>query len=360
MRVLHFELTENIGGIETFILNLYKNIDRNKYKFDFIATCDNPAYGREFETLGGQIYRVPGYKNIVGYSRKITELIKRNDYDIIHIHKNSAANILPAIIAKQVSRAKIIVHAHNTLPTKGLFSKLLHKMNRDYLYKLSDVHLACSDIAGRWMFGNENFEVIPNGIDADRFKFSEEGRNKVRREFKIPEEAFVIGNIARFVEQKNHRLLISIFENLLQIQKNAYLILVGRGGLEEKIKSSVQEKGISDHVIFAGSRKDIPDVMSAMDVFLMPSLYEGLPIVAVEAQANGLPLVLSDTIAKETNILGDTTWIGLYEDTNDIAKKIVLCTDIKSLSDRHKKCDAFSECAYTIENTVRSVEKIYS
>lgn len=357
-RVLHFELTGNIGGIESFILNLYKNIDRSTYKFDFITTSETPVYKDELETLGGRVFQVPIYKDIWGYTREIKKIIAANNYDIIHIHKNSSANIIPAIIAKKISSAKIIVHSHNTLPTKGRLSGLLHKINRSYLYNVADEHLACSNIAGKWMFGDRKYEVIPNGVDTSQFLFSTEGRKKIRSEFGIPEDAFIVGNVGRFTEQKNHRFIIDIFESLLGIKENAYLILVGTGELEDEIKERVKKKCIAKKVIFTGKRNDIPDIMSALDVFLMPSFYEGLPIVAVEAQANGLRLCLSDTIAKETDIFRDAKWIDLAEDMSNIANKLNSITYI-SQTERLKRCQEFSNSIYTIKNTVNKIRILY-
>lgn len=183
IKVLHLELSENTGGIEVFLYNLYSHIDRDQFQFDFITQSDAPAKENEFKDLGGHIIKISSYKHPVRYYRELKTVMERG-YDIIHIHKNSAANILPVVIANIVGNATVISHSHNTSPTSGgRISLLLHKVNRGYLYKAIKYHLACSQEAGKWMYGsNKEFHVIPNGIDTKRFAFNQQTRNLYRRE----------------------------------------------------------------------------------------------------------------------------------------------------------------------------------
>lgn len=301
IKVLHFELSDRVGGIETFLFNVYRCIDRNKVQFDFITIADTPALGEELEGLGGRIYRVSEYKHIFKYYKDIVKIVRKNDYDIIHIHKNSATNIIPIIAAKQCGK-KVIVHAHNTLPSVGKIAYLTHMVNRNFMYKNCIMHLACSTEAGEWLYGNKKFAVIHNGIDLLNYKYSEDYRNEIRQEFNILKSDFVIGNVGRFENQKNQARLIEIFKYIHDKDEKAKLLIVGDGKNRKLLMDFVDQQDLGKWVIFAGIRKDVYKILSAIDCFVMPSLYEGLPIAAVEAQAAGCKIFLADTISKETEL----------------------------------------------------------
>lgn len=356
--ILHFELTENMGGIETFLLNLCKKLDKDKYDFDIITTSNKPAYKKDFDRLGCKIQQIPSKRNVFKYIRSLIYLIRNNRYDIVHFHKNSAANILPILIIRWVSGAKVIIHSHNTSPTKGKFSVLLHMLNRSFLYKISDEHLACSKVAGKWMFGDKQYDVIPNGIDITKFQFSEIERRNVREELSIPYDSIVFGNIGRFTKQKNHRLLIDIFEIIEKYREDAFLLLVGTGELQDEIKKIVEEKRISN-VIFTGNRNDIPRIMSAMDLFIMTSFYEGFPIAAIEAQANSLPLFLSDRISQETDIIGNTSWFSLKQSPKSIALYAIDLIENKYKNRFLNNEKILRKLGYSMDATVEKIENYY-
>lgn len=322
VKVLHFELSENIGGIESFLLNLYSMINREKFQFDFVTTAEKAAYGEQLKKLGGNIYKVSDYKNILNYKSDIRNLLK-NNYDVVHVHKNSATNIIPLLEAKRVGGSKIIVHSHNTSPSRGRITGVLHKINQNKLYALTDYHLACSRVAGKWMYGEKNFEVIRNGIDVAKFIFDDNKRRDIREKFGILENSIVIGNVGRFTEQKNQMRLLDIFHEIVQCKPDSKLLLVGDGPLKKKCKEKARDLGIDRNVIFLGNRSDVNDLMQAMDVFVMPSLFEGLPIAAVEAQASGTYLFLSDTISSETEISKNVSWFTLNQSDEEIARMIV-------------------------------------
>lgn len=305
-RVLHFQGRMGRGGAESFMMNAFRRIDKNKYLFDFVIYedyADVTPYHDEIHRLGGKIYVVPNpNKNIVKYIQAVKRLFKENEFDIVHneIFFGGGINLW---LAKNAGIEKRIAHSHATTDGKGneipysivrpIFNKMLMDNSTEYL--------ACSYEAGLGLFGEQKeFTVVPNGIDLELYSPKEEVITEVRRELNIPLDSFILGHIGRFEEQKNHVFLLDIFKEVLNKQANSYLIAVGDGSLKEKMVTKVIEMGINDHVLFLGERDDVPRLLNMMDVFTMPSLYEGLPMVAVEAQAANLKLVLSTEISPDT------------------------------------------------------------
>lgn len=358
IKVLHFELTENVGGIETFLLNLYRQIDRDKFQFHFVTTATVPACKKQLEELGGVIHKVSTAHEVSHYINDVRKLLMDN-FDIIHFHKNSAANILPLVEARKVNSSLIIVHSHNTAPSKGKITTFLHWANRSKLYKYSNVHLACSDIAGKWMYGNKEYEVVRNGIIAKKFLFDMSKREKIRSELELSSGTFVVGNVGRFVEQKNHQRLLKIFKKIHEKRKDSYMLLVGEGPLRDKIEKEAENLGISDRVKFLGNRTDVADVLMAIDAFVMPSLYEGLPVAGVEAQAAGTYLYLADTISSQTEITKNVTWFSLGQSDNEIAQ-MILQNGFPDEVNRAKANDEIVAAGYDISSTCKRIEEIYT
>lgn len=304
IRVLQIGMHDKIGGVETFLMNYYRNIDRQKIQFDFINMFEKLYYDKEIKKLGGRIYNVKNVKrNPFSYYYSIKDIIKKNKYKIVHINMLSMANILPIIAAKKAGVKHIIVHSHNTGTPKGIIRKVLDKLNKSIAIKYATHYFACSQLAGEWMFKNKvKFEIIKNAIDVEKFQFDPSIRLEIRKKLKINNE-FVIGHVGRFCEQKNHLFLINMFEKLCKIKNNYKLLLIGEGELKEKIKREIYNKKIENKVIILDPKDDIENYYQAMDEFVLPSKFEGLGIVAVEAQANGLPCICSDAIPDEVKIL---------------------------------------------------------
>ena len=353
IKVLHLELDEHLGGIESFLYNLYSTIDREKVQFDFVSRSDNPAFKSELTNLGANIFTVNSYKRPLKYMHNLEQIIKNGDYDVIHIHKNSAANVLPFCVTNKLKNVRVFVHSHNTKPSVNGCASVLHNINKKYLYNSANKHFACSQVAGEWMYGkNIKFRVLRNGIITSKYRFNEEKRKDKRQELNIPNSAFVVGNVGRFAEQKNQKRLVEVFDEVKKLNPNIYLLLIGDGNLKEKIQLYVKEKNIAN-VKFLGVRNDIPDLMMAMDAFIMPSLYEGLPIVGVEAQAAGLNLYLSNTISKETQLLDSVKWFDLNESNKRIAESI----KIEMIDDEERKSrnDDVKNNGYDIEQTAKEL-----
>lgn len=352
VKVLHFELSDSVGGIETFLYNVLSNIDHTQYDFDFVTVKDNPGLGEKIQNLGGGIHHIAPYKRIIKYIKDLSRIM--DDVEIVHIHKNSAANILPAIVAKK-KKKKVIVHAHNTSTSENKIFNLLHYVNRPVLRWLADEKLACSQLAGEWLFGKkENVTIINNGIHLDKFCYSKEKRENKREELNLS-SSLIVGHVGRFNFQKNHTFLIDIFFELQKISPDAKLVLAGQGELLSEICEKVQYLGIERKVLFLGECSDIEDLLQCFDIFIMPSLFEGLPIAGIEAQAAGLPLLVSDTISGELELTPYVKKLSLDEPPEVWAERALDLLDGYERTARQigllKK--------YSIENTVSQLERIY-
>ncbi|MGG1573182.1 glycosyltransferase family 1 protein [Fictibacillus sp. NRS-1165] len=308
IRILHCFGRMGIGGAETFIMNIYRNIDRNKIQFDFVVHTEKECdYDKEIYNLGGRIFRVPRYnvKNHFSYIKSWHTLFQTHigEWKIIHGHMDSTATIY-LNIAKRYDFLTIS-HSHSTSSGTGIkaaIKNLLHfpiKYNTDFLF-------ACSNRAGRWLYGEsackkENFYILNNCIDSKKFIYNTEIRIEKRKELKL-EDNLVVGHIGSMGPPKNHDLLIDIFKEINKKNKNSILLIIGDGYLRGNIEKKVNELGLEKNVIFTGIRTDISDLLQAMDVFIFPSLYEGLPVTLVEAQASGLPCLVSKNITTEVEI----------------------------------------------------------
>lgn len=360
IKVLQFSLSESITGIETFLRNLYKEYDHNEIQFDFVTTYSSPVYSEEFIAGGAKIYRVPSAKRILGYYLSLRKIIKNNHYDIIHINKNSGADIVPFMVCKGLGVPVVIAHAHNTKSTVGVFADLLSCFNRNFIAKRSTVALASSVEAARWMFGDKYCErhyvpIVKNGINLEDFTFSEERREEIRRRLSLTNK-FVIGHVGKFNARKNHDFLIDIFKEIHILRPESVLMLVGTGPLMAQIQQKVHTLGLSDSVIFMGSQKNINTYYQAMDAFVMPSMIEDLPVAGIEAQAAGLPLFLSDTIDREIEITNNVKWLSLQQSAPIWADMIV---NTCACFERKPQDEELRNAGYDISKIADTIAGIY-
>ena len=330
LKILQIGMTDNLGGIESFIMNYYRNINKNKIQFDFINIYDGDlCFQKEIEKLGGNVYQVTSYyKNPIKYLKEVIKIIKRNQYDVVHCNMNSSVFLYPLIAAK-IAKAKVIIsHAHNASSDKGVIKNVIHSINKHFIPMFADKYFACSYKAACWFYSNKiikskNFFIINNAIDIRKFVYNELIRKEVRKKLKISDNTLLIGHVGRFVVQKNHKFIIEIFMELISKEKNCKLLLIGTGPLKEMIKEIVENNNLFNKVIFLENRNDINELMQAMDIFVLPSLYEGLPLVGVEAQYAGLPCVFSDSITKEVKLNDSTIFIPLKFSVKYWVKKII-------------------------------------
>lgn len=296
------------GGIETLLMSIYRNIDRGKIQFDFLLTHpEEGAYDREIIQLGGKIFHIrPRREGILKNRADLKSFFENHDYSIVHAHVSSMTYIEPIKVATKNNIPNRIIHCHNTKGPKGLAHELMHRFNRLRIDQYCTDKFACSSDAAIWGFGekalkNGQVKIFKNAIDTSSFVFDPELRRRKRLELNL-KDSYTVGHVGRFSEQKNHEFIIKVFYELNKTKPNSTLILVGVGELEEKIKKNARNLGLDDSVRFLGSRADVNQLMQAMDVFLFPSLYEGLGIVAIEAQAADLPVFASNLIPKEADI----------------------------------------------------------
>lgn len=309
IRVLQVLGGLNRGGAESMIMNLYRNIDRTKIQFDFVVHSENPEkedFYSEIIALGGSIYKFPKFslKTVFRLKKLWNEFFETNkEYRILHSHVRSYASLYIPIAKKH--GIKTIIHSHSTSNGKG-FSSIVKKVMQFPLRRQADFLFACSNEAGVWLFGEKackkpNYKFIPNAIDVEQYKPNDEIRTQYRKEFGFGNE-IVYGHVGRLHEAKNHDFLLNVFAELRKKNKNVKLLIVGDGELRSQIESKIKQLDIEKDVIMTGSRADVSNVLQAMDVFLFPSKWEGLPVTVVEAQASGLPCIISNKITQDVNL----------------------------------------------------------
>ena len=347
IKVLQIIGGNSFGGIVKLMLEIEKNID-NEIKFEFLTAsniCDNwNNLNTNRKTLKGKIQ----------YNYRLFKFFKKHKYDIVHI--NSGAFFFTfqvAIICKLRRIKKIVVHSHNTHNIIGL-KKVLIKLLSPLYRKMIDVKLTCSTEAAKSLFTKtEDVVVLKNGIDIEKFKFNENARVEYRKKLEI-EEKIVYGHVGRFEIQKNHEFLIDLFYELQKKQDDAVLLLVGNGTLEQYIKDKVHNLNIDNKVIFLGFRDDINILLNCMDIFIFPSLYEGLPVTIIEAQTSGLPVFVSNGISEETKINHNFYKINSF----DVGQWISSILNIE-LSERTNSYKDTIKAGYDIKDTCKSLERIY-
>lgn len=317
IRVLHVLGGLNLGGAETMVMNLYRAIDRSQIQFDFIIHLqEHQAYEDEIREMGGRIYRFPKFsgKNIFEMRRIWKQFfLKHPEYKILHSHIRSYASVYIPIA--KAAGLTTIVHSHSTSNGSGI-SAIVKDMLQLPIRHTADYLFACSDKAGKWLYGEKatkqpNYRMIPNGVDLKRFAFCEEKRQQMRQELGIAEDTFVLGHIGRITVPKNHQFLVELFAEYHKENPDSKLLLVGDGELFETVQQQCTQLGIQDAVIMAGSKTNTEDYYQAMDVFVFPSLWEGLGIVAIEAQANGLTCLVSENVPREAILMRNTKVLSL-------------------------------------------------
>jgi glycosyltransferase involved in cell wall biosynthesis len=319
----------NGGGVESVIMNYYRHVDRDKVQFDFIVT-ENSALvpRREMESLGGRVFIVPPYTDLLRFQRACYALFSEHrEWKIVHAHMN-ALNVFPLREAKHAGVPVRISHSHSTSGSgevvKNIAKFLLKPMANIYPTE----RFACGEYAGQWLFGYKYpFTIMRNAIDLQKFAFSSEKRSLAREEFGVDERTFVVGHLGRFMEQKNHAFLLDVFASLLSMKPNSLLVLAGTGPLLDAMKKKAVNLGISDQVLFLGQRDDADVLYCGFDALCMPSLYEGLPVVGVEAQVSGLPFLISDQVTDEVIITSRSEKLQLDSEPKKWAKRLASIAD---------------------------------
>ena len=313
-RILCILSSLDAGGAETFLMKLYRALPQAEYQFDFIVSVDNGCYTREVQDRGGRIYKIPQRtKDFVGAFRGILSVVRENHYDVVLKLGENPLAVTDLIAAKRGGARVLALRSCNAPTGISGSSRCLYSLLRPLLNRVTTVKIAPSELAAEFMFGKRaDVHLLHNGVDLRTFYYDEEGRQRIRNEFAL-KDRLVVGHVGRFHKQKNHSYLLEIFQQIRQQRPDAVLLLVGIGELEQPVRLQARELGLEDAVIFAGQRFDIPQLLSAMDVFVFPSLHEGMPNTVIEAQATGLPCVIADTITPEADLTGLVTYLPLTE-----------------------------------------------
>lgn len=357
IRVLHIVNRMGYGGMEAFIMNLYRNIDRTKIQFDFAVYSDiKGEYDEEIKKMGGKIYYfTPRRKSFIKFYFCWKKFLKLNfkKYNSIHMHVSSLTTILPIKLAKKYNIKNRIIHAHST-SQPGLLHKIFTSINKIKVKKYATNLIACSTEAGEYVFGKSKYIILKNGIDAKKFNFNTTEREKIRKKYKL-DNNLVFVHTGRFVKLKNHEFILKVFKIINENNANTKLILIGDGELKDKIKDGISKLNIEKDVFLLGNINNVNQILQGCDIFIMPSIYEGLPIACVEAQASGIKCFISDTISKETNITGLVEFISLEMDENYWAKFITN----NECYVREKMYDKIVDAKYDIKSTVEILMRIY-
>ena len=302
MRILVFGMTENPGGVESFLVNYYRHIDRNKIQWDFLCNSHNPvAYEDELISLGGRCFHISARSaDRQKYRQELDSVFKEHakEWSAIWVNVCSLANIDYLKVAKEYGIEKRIIHSHNSQNMDNWLRGLFHKWNKRQIGKIATDFWACSEDAAKWFYSGETLKkamVIHNAIDVERMRFDEEKRKAIRTKYGWKDK-YIIGNVGRLHFQKNQSFALDIFAEYLKKNKNALLVLVGQGEDKRMLKEKADKLGIADRVFFAGLQSDIQASLSCFDLFLFPSKFEGLGIAALEAQANGLTTISSKKV----------------------------------------------------------------
>ena len=364
IRVIHVIGKMDRGGAETMIMNYYRNIDREKVQFDFLVNTNEPGvYDEEIRSLGGRVFHIVKFTgcNYFSYKKACKEFFEsHNEISIVHGHIGSSA----AIYLREAKKTgKIcIAHSHNTLTYRSI---------KDYLFKLfsfptryvADFFFGCSTEAGISRFGytvvqSRKYTNVKNAVDCDVFKYDESKRAAIRRELNIPHNAIVLGTIGRITEQKNPEKILDIFKCAIASADNVICLWIGKGDLQERIAKKVSQDGLDSKIKLLGVRSDIPDLLSCIDCVVFPSLYEGLPVSIIEAQATGVYCLLSDTISKEVEVTTKIVWESLDHSSNEWAEKALELARI-DIKERFSPKEEIQKAGYEIKSSSKTILEFY-
>lgn len=356
------------GGLETFAMNVYHAIDRTKIQFDFLLTqVTDGDYEEEARRMGANIYYLPARNNgIKAYEQSLDLFFKEHhDYIAVHEHISSLTSIRPIYYAKKYGIPVRVLHSHSSSIQKSLrfhwLHTILHYVNKPKVAKWATHYLGCSDKALDWAYKytgiRSRAHMINNGIDTEKYMYNSLIRTEVRREFNISLDDFVIGHVGRFIPLKNQTFLVDILEQIHKDDSTAKLLLIGEGETLDAVKNKVASKDLQDFVVFTGVRSDVFRLMQAMDIFVMPSWFEGLPVSLVEAQASGLPIVSSATISRDVDITQTIQFKSIEESAEDWAHSILL---LRANHQRSNNLDKIIEAGFDSKTAVEQLIAIYT
>ncbi|WP_027639087.1 glycosyltransferase family 1 protein [Clostridium cadaveris] len=350
----------NAGGAETFLMKVYRALDKTKYQMDFyVSVKEECIYDKEIIEKGGIIFHsVPKSKNPIKSFCNLLRTVKKHNYQYVMRVSQHSLSALDLLAAKLGGAQKLIYRSSNSQTCGRKVNRIMHKLFKWLSIMVPNVKIAPSTEAAEFMFGkncvkNGKAKIIKNAIPVEKFAFNQAKRDRIRMSLGI-ENKFVIGHVGRFNNQKNHSFLLDIFSEVYKKNKDSVLLLVGNGELEKDINKKVKLLGLEDKVIFTGVRSDVSDIMMAMDIFVFPSLFEGMPNTVIEAQATGLPCIVSDKITKEAKLIDIIKYKSLNDKASEWAN--VILDDIRIERESMKKY--LVDKGYEIESVTRELEKL--
>lgn len=346
----------NAGGAETFLMKIYRELDKKRYQMDFyVNSRDEGFYEKEIISMGGRIYRsTPKSEGFMKALITLKKFVKKEKYRYVLRVSQHSLSAFDLMAAKLGGAQTLIYRSSNSKTGGGIIREILHNIFKSFSIIVPNVKLAPSTEAADFMFGKKSVKrgkvvLIKNAIKVEEFIFTKERRDKIREELKINDK-FVVGHVGRFNNQKNHNFLIDIFNEIIKKNKNSILILVGKGELENDIKNKIKNLNLSNNVIFTGVRSNIADLMMGMDAFVFPSFFEGMPNTVIEAQATGLHCIISNNITKEANVTGNVEYLSLKESAEIWASKVI---NYPNKNERNSPQKLLVKSGYSIEVAVQ-------
>ena len=357
IRILQVVNDMHRAGLETMLMNYYRNIDRTRIQFDFLTHRPYKSdYDDEILELGGNVYYAPRLypQNYPSYFKFMKQFYAEHpEYKIVHSHID-AMSYLPLLAAKKAEIPVRIAHSHSTAIDRDV-KYLLKQYYRSQITSVANYYCACGKEAGEYLFKDKEFTIIPNAIQVDKFLYQEQIRCQIRKKLNLSDKT-VIGHVGRFSYPKNHRFLISVFNEIYKNNSNSVLLLIGVGEKETEIRNQVESMGLCDSVLFLGNRADVNELYQAMDVFVMPSFFEGVPLTGIEAQFSGLNCIFSDKVPTEVDFSGNCSFISLNEKTEKWVTQILHNCD---QTGRSLRSQALKGSQYNIKNACKYLENFY-
>ena len=365
IKILQAFVVNDNGGLTNYICQNYRFIDKNKIQFDFL-TYERKSldFEEEFINLGSHFFHVSRLFHLLSYINEMRIILHENNYAAIHFNM-SYANFIPVLIVYLLNAKRIIIHSHSTKiddrrKLVRLIKTCVHYVGKYILKFIATDYLACSALAAQWMYPksiikSKYYHLAKNAIDVHKYLYNPQIRITEKRKLGIPDSVFVIGHIGRFTYSKNHEFLLDIFQSIVCKNKNTMLLLIGEGPEENAILEQTRKMGLVGKVLFLGRREDVPRLLQVMDCFVLPSRFEGLCIVGVEAQASGLPCIVSDQISKELNQTGLVQFISLTSSADIWAKTILSVKDIRRKNIEKK----LNSCGYDIRISIEQMTRLY-
>lgn len=343
------------GGLTTVMMNYYRAMDKNNLIIDFASTnIARFELVNELKTNGGNYYCLGNRKNILQYTNNLKELLKSNKYDIVHVNANSTTSIMELSIAKRFNVKSRIVHIHNSVCNSRILHNLLHKsFTRSYT-----TAIACSNAAGEWIFGKNNFIILNNAVDTKKYSYDSAAREEIRKKHNIG-NTFVLGHVGKINEQKNHDFLIEIFSEFVKLNKESKLLIVGDGPLRESIKIKAERYNLLDKVIFSGMCSDVDKYLSAMDCLVFPSKWEGLPLSLIEAQSSGLKCITSLNVTQEANLSNKVKYLDLSVPAGKWAKEIQKFGEYDRDEECNQNVNLIKKTGYDVYTNSSKLRELY-